>query len=182
MEGRGAPHVLAIRSRGYGIQITQVIGPMGAAGAAKALGAAFIGMISPVSLITIGSIAAVAAMIQWLTGAGDKAGTLDDLLDDLAGAVSNYTRAADLALASAAKLTEKFGSQADEVRRNLDLLQNLALSKAMDGLNVSLSQLDSRRLRELVDIVSDGKGEIDAFNDNYKRAEGVERGVPPYQR
>ena len=44
-------------------------------------------------------------------------------------------------------------------------------AKAMDGLNVSMSQLDSSRLRDLVDIIGDGKGEIDAFNDNYKRAQ-----------
>lgn len=104
-------------------------------------------------------------------GAGsDKAQTLTERLDSLADAVTAYQEAVDLAQSSAAELTDKFGPQSEAIQKTLDLLQNIALSKAMDSLNVSMGQLDTARLRTLVDIVSYGAGEIGAFSDNYNRA------------
>lgn len=114
------PLMLAVQQ---GTQISQVIGPMGAAGAVRALGAAFMGMMSPVSLVTVGSIAAGAAMIQWLTGATDKAVSLEDAVADLSGRVDGFAKASKLANASAKELVETFGQQDRAIR---SLLQALA--------------------------------------------------------
>lgn len=107
---------------------------------------------------------------QGFLGAGDSAEETSDRLDDLSGAVREYKQAADLARSSAAELTAEFGSQGEALRGTLELLQSIALSKALDTLNVSMAQLDTGRIRKLVKIISHGKGEIEALNDNYNSA------------
>lgn len=93
-----------------GMQLTQVMGPMGAAGAVSALKGAFLSMLNPMNLIVLGSIAAGAAMFQWLTGAGETARTLDDILDSIEGNL-NAIKAADKSLSAegATELAKKYG-------------------------------------------------------------------------
>ncbi|RUS64868.1 hypothetical protein EGN72_02435 [Pseudorhodobacter sp. E13] len=136
------PLVLAIQQ---GTQISQVIGPMGAAGSVTALKSAFMGMINPVSLITIGSIAAGAAMIQWLTGAKDKATTLQDRLEEMADGVENFADRADAARAPWSELIEEFGSASPAVRQVLQDMAGLAKFDAYQKIDET-----SESVRELV--------------------------------
>lgn len=136
-----------------GQQLPQLLGGFGALGA------------------VLGAVVAVGIPLgAFLIRSTGNAKDAEEALKGLNSALADYQSAADLAGSSAAELTEKFGSQAEGIRQTLDILQQVALSKALDGLSVAAAQLDTSRIRELVDIVAEGKGEIEAFNDNFNRA------------
>ncbi len=133
------PLQLAIQQ---GTQITQVIGPMGARGALQALGSAFMGLLTPVNLITIGSIAAGAAMLQWFTGAGTKAKSLEDAMQSLSQHVDAYGKANKLANSSAAELTAEFGTQTAVIRGLLEQLAEVekrSTERATKGMAQSIA-------------------------------------------
>lgn len=111
------PFQLAIQQ---GTQLTQVFGPLGVRGSLSALSGAFLQLLSPINLITIGGIAASAAMVSWLTSAGDEAKTLKDKLDDLTAQMKAYQDAVDATSVSQAELEDRFGSQAEKVRAQLE--------------------------------------------------------------
>ena len=124
----------------------------------------------PLGILIGAAAGALATFGLNVLGTGAKADAAKKAISELEKAVSAYTTAADLASATTASLSEQFGSQAEKVRATLDLLQQIAAAKALDGLNVAIAQLDVSRLRVLVDIFEEGRGEIDAFDDNFKRA------------
>jgi Prophage tail length tape measure protein len=128
-----------------GTQITQVIGPMGAQGAVKALGGAFMGMLNPISLVTIGGIAAGASIIGWLTGASEKAETLEDKIDATADALQGYSKKADLARLSTVGMFAEFGT-ADPVLRAV--LEDMAALGRVDAYAAIDRTADS--VRDLV--------------------------------
>ncbi len=103
------PLQLAIQQ---GSQISQVFGQAGAGGALQLLKEGFLSLISPVNLITIGVIAAGAAMFQWLTSAGEKAGSLEDQINDLTDAVSDWR---DQSGKSFNDLRKEFGAITPEI-------------------------------------------------------------------
>ena len=108
-----------------GTQITQVFGNMGAGAAVRALGQAMLSILSPLNLITIGSIAAGAALFQWLTVAGDDAGTLEDAVENLSDQIDKYADASKKAASSTAELSEKWGAAAGDARRYLQQLAEI---------------------------------------------------------
>jgi hypothetical protein len=119
-----SPLMLAMQQ---GTQVAQVLGPMGAAGAARALAQGFMAFLNPMTLVTVGSIAAGAAMIQWLTGAGDEAETLEDRFKGITDAMDDYAAAARDANRSDAELFADFGRAANEAQRYFDV--RLAIAK-----------------------------------------------------
>lgn len=124
-----SPFQLAIQQ---GTQITQVLGNQGAASAARALGSAFVSMVSPLNLITIGSIAAGAAAVQWLTGAGEKAETLEDRIESLKTATDDYR---DSVTRSYSDLAKTYGAVTDQVlnlQRETRLLHEEDLKRQAD--------------------------------------------------
>ncbi|WP_339636164.1 phage tail length tape measure family protein [uncultured Sulfitobacter sp.] len=167
------PLTLALQQ---GTQISQVIGPMGAAGAVKALGGAFLGMLNPVSLITIGSIAAGAAMVQWLSGAGGEAKTLDDRIDDLKNAVDAYASSAENARTPTDELAIGFGSAAVAAREYYENQQKLERASAVDRMRESVAALasemqiltDKQRANLNSDLLGNQFPEMERLRAEYK--------------
>ncbi|MBL4751454.1 MAG: phage tail length tape measure family protein [Amylibacter sp.] len=124
-----------------GTQITQVIGPLGAAGAAKALSTAFVRMLNPISFVTIGAIAAAAAFSNWLTGADEEVATLDEIISDLTGSVSEYTSALKLAKSPMKTIKEDFGDQAVQARAAFEAIAKYKQLKAKTGLETSIEKI-----------------------------------------
>ena len=149
-----------------GTQIGQVLGPLGAGGAVKALGAGFLAMLSPVNLITIGSIAAGAAMIQWLTGAGEKAVSTEDAMDAFSNAIKAYQGFADLAATSTADLTEKFGSFAGQVKGFAEYMRGVSLGTILTTMDEAVGPLKGN----LADVVA-AMGRLEAAQEAVNRAQ-----------
>lgn len=123
-----SPLLLAVQQ---GTQVNQVMTQMRATGQStgRALLSAFTSIISPMSILTIGAIAGGAALVQWglgAIGAMNETKSLEDALEDLEDAFSDYTSATDNAVSSLEDLTEKFGPAASEAKRLLDNLRALA--------------------------------------------------------
>jgi len=138
------PLTLALQQ---GTQISQVIGPMGAAGAVKALGGAFMGMLNPISLMTIGVIGGGAALVQWgasAFGAGEKAQTFDDIIDDLTASVGDYRSLADLAASSTSDLSDRFGTAASSVKGVAGFLEEFARIEAIQEMDAAVDSLTER--------------------------------------
>jgi hypothetical protein len=129
------PLTLAVQQ---GTQIAQVLGPLGAGGAVRALGQAFLGMLNPISLITIGSIAVGAAMVQWLTSAGEKAGTAEDRLKGLADAVKALESAGEAASVPVERQIAAYGRLADAVQASLRAEFELARARASARLDAAV--------------------------------------------
>lgn len=119
----------------------------------------------------MGAVLAIAAPLGaalWNSGASAEA--YDESLKGLNKALDAYQTAAREARLTSQELRTEFGSQAEGIREQLQLLEQLNLVKALDSLKESVAQIDISRLRDLVGILSQGKGEISAFDDNYNRA------------
>lgn len=134
------PLQLAIQQ---GTQITQAFGGRGAAGAARMLWAGFTSLFSPINLITIGSIAAGAAMVQWLSGAIGGAESLEDRIESLQNATSEYR---DLVSRDLDDLKERYGAITPEVIQLQRETEKAALDEmltrakdAAEGLKEELS-------------------------------------------
>lgn len=124
---------------------------------------------------TLGVFAGIAAgamipLVSTLMDGADGAEATEENLDALNKTISDYQSAASMAGKSGQDLTKMFGTQSAAIQGTLDILRDVALSKALDGLNVSMGQLDSGQLRLWVDIFNEGKGEIAAFDDNFNSA------------
>ena len=122
-----SPFQLAIQQ---GTQLSQVLGPMGVRGALSALGQGFMSLLSPINLVTIGSIAAGAALFQWLTEAGEDAGTFEDAVEALSDQVDKYVEASKLAASSTGELSEKWGAAAGQAKVYLQELAEIERREA----------------------------------------------------
>lgn len=126
-----------------GTQLTQVMALAGggAKGAANALKAGFMAMLSPTTLLTIAIIAGGAALVQWLTGAGDaavKAKTLEEAVNDLESAISNFEKQSSSSLED---LKKKFGEVTPEVVRLNTEMTDLAGAQAIIAATEALRSL-----------------------------------------
>lgn len=128
-----------------GTQFAQVFGQLGAAGSVKALKGALLQLVSPMTLITIGSIAAGGAMVQWLTGASEKAISLEDQLTAMGEAIEAYTAKAGKSRLSTAEMIEEFGRASPELRLVLADLAALAKMDVQDEIDAT-----AKSVRDLV--------------------------------
>lgn len=175
------PLMLAMQQ---GTQVSGIFQQMG--GSAKTIGPALVGafsaLISPMSLITLGSIAAGAAMIQWLTGAGEKAKTASEAVQDFADSVSTAKQAAADAKAPVSALREEYGALAEMVKKARDEQAQTALAAAAQNAKSSVQSIigtfdfGSRGLAgaDYADILDQGTvgGKRLAEQLNVARAEG----------
>lgn len=123
----------------------------------------------------VGIAAGVAAGVllpmaaNFLTGA-DNAEAMEEALDSVTAAYQDFSSATDMAKKTVRELSLEFGSFALEMQRNYDILQGVALERALSSLHATIGALDVSRLEDLVGIFQQGQGEIEAFNDNYNRS------------
>ncbi len=145
------PLQLAIQQ---GTQITQVFGNAGAASRVAMLKQALASVISPVNLVTIGVIAGGAALAQWGLGminAGEKTQTFEETLDALEQALVDYRQAAEIAMLGTADLEERFGTASAGLRTSLQVLEDIARSKAQQAIDKT-----AQSLSDLFEIRGDG--------------------------
>lgn len=109
-------------------------------------------------------------MAPALLGVGDNSEEAAEALSTFAEGVEDYRSASELATMSTVMLREEFGAFGDELRGTLGILQQLALSRALDGMRVAVEQIDVERLRTLVTVFNDGAGEISIVSETYNRA------------
>ncbi|MGB1388675.1 MAG: hypothetical protein ACPG61_07285 [Paracoccaceae bacterium] len=102
--------------------------------------------------------------------AGDNAEAAEEALDSFAGAVEDYKRAAEMATLSTQSLREEFGQYGEELRGTLEILQQIALSRALDGMGIAVEQIDVERLRTLVNVFRDGASEMSIVSETYNKA------------
>jgi len=124
---------------------------------------------------TLGIFAGVAAgalgpLALSLLGARDRAKETSDAFDDVSDAVQRYRNSVDLAIAKTTDLRAEFGLNAEALRDTLNILQEIALSKALDNLSVAIASIDTSRLEFLVGLFEDGPAEIGAISNNYNAA------------
>ena len=128
-----------------GTQVSQIFNQMGGGkNALKGLGAAFTSVVNPLSLATLGVIAFGGFAVQWLTGAGEKAKTLEESFEDLTGAVDRFKTASTTAGLSSAKMLDQFGAADPAFRQalvDLAAIEKTRAFEAIDQTAVSLQKL-----------------------------------------
>lgn len=138
---------------------------MGAgAGAAREIGSAFMATLSPINLASIGLISFGTAAVGWLFKASEAAGTLDQQIDKLSGAVSRYTSASQAAKTSSRDLTKEYGSAAAEAKKALDNLASIDRYKAMEEVGKSIDKILTDTTISLKNVSPYLKGYTDDAN------------------
>jgi hypothetical protein len=129
-----------------GTQISQVLTMISVAGGGlrgmfSALAAGFMSLINPITLLTIGIIAFGAAAFQWIMKLIPETLTLEQRLEKMATAVSNYVDVATIASATTSELRNQFGSAGEQIGRTSQLLSDFLQTKAIDEMKSSISAL-----------------------------------------
>jgi hypothetical protein len=129
-----------------GTQISQVLTGISVAGGGlrgmfSALAAGFMSLINPITLLTIGIIAFGAAAFQWIMKLIPETLTLEQRLEKMATAVSNYVNVATIASATTSELRNQFGSAGEQIGRTSQLLSDFLQTKAIDEMKSSINAL-----------------------------------------
>jgi hypothetical protein len=140
-----------------GTSITQVFGNAGAAGALRMMASSALAMLNPFNLATIAAIAIGAALVQWgmsAWGAGEKAKTLSERVDDLTAAQRDYETAAKAADVPMTELIDRYGNLADEVKRALEAKRELAAFDAKEVARAVASKASTMPDMAPADVLS----------------------------
>lgn len=118
------------------------------------------GMVSPMSLMTLGVIAGGVALGQWAISAlsaTDDADKLEESFESLKDATEGYTEALQDAEQPLISLIEKFGTQAAEAERVLDIMARLERIKFEAALAQSIEAITAQfeDLRDSIGIIDD---------------------------
>jgi hypothetical protein len=129
-----------------GTQISQVLTGISVAGGGlrgmfSALAAGFMSLINPITLLTIGIIAFGATAFQWIMKLIPETLTLEQRLEKMATAVSNYVDVATIASATTSELRNQFGSAGEQIGRTSQLLSDFLQTKAIDEMKSSITAL-----------------------------------------
>nr|WP_233092735.1 phage tail length tape measure family protein [Paracoccus sp. IB05] len=128
-----------------GPQVVQVFGQMRAAGMqiGPAIASAFTSMLNPLSFATMAVIGFGAAALQWFTGAGEKAKSLEDAISELESRVRSYRSAVDDVLTPMGELRKEWGAQAGEIRELSQAMMLLERVRALKALSEGVASIRS---------------------------------------
>lgn len=116
----------------------------------------FMQLINPTSLLTIGIIAGTAALVQWglaALGASDDTQTFADATDDLIDAMDRYREAIGNSEQLTTQLLERYGTQAQAMRANLELMARLERIRFTTAVEEGVTRIRSE-LGEIAQIAN----------------------------
>ncbi|SEB61110.1 Prophage tail length tape measure protein [Rhodobacter sp. 24-YEA-8] len=126
-----------------GQQVVQVFGQMRAAGMqiGPAIASAFTSMLNPLSFATMAVIGFGAAALQWFTGAGEKAKSLSEVIDELSSRVRAYRSAVDDTLTPMGQLRKEWGLQAEQIREVNQAIALLERIRAIQSMTEGVAKI-----------------------------------------
>lgn len=153
-----SPLILAMQQ---GTQVAGIFNQMKMEGqsAFVALRGGLLGLINPTSLLTIGVIAGAAALVQWgmaAVGASGDSQTLTEATDDLIDAMDRYRTALSASEQLTTQLLERYGTQAQAMRTNLELMARLERIRFTTQVEEGVARLrsDLSELRQIANGIA----------------------------
>lgn len=172
-----SPFLLAMQQGPQIVGIFEQIKNSGG-GLGKTMLSALGALVSPLSLITVGAIAAGGALIYWLTGADEKAKTLDESLGDLSSAVGDLKSITDLLSdTDSSGLTEQYGALTQETLNLIEAQRQFAIMDAAQSAGNAIAAAAGAMNGWITTELDGIRNAFETTNDNARYLQRLMDGV-----